>query len=156
MVRWNDSLAITIAVDLGGKASKQQKNKQRSSNALISKRVSSKFVNYTGSYMRIHVLLNLLNRKPLILSLFHNEFNKENVLLRREISIKVICETVKFSNCDFCYDFHDYEWIYIYIIQQHILCCSNRGQRGDKYGLITLKIAFWYFTYQLNGSKLFY
>ena len=113
--------------------------------------------------MRVYVLLNLLNGKPRILSLFHNEFNKGNVLLRSEISLKVICETAKLSNCYFCNDFRDYEWTYIYIIQKHILCCSNRGQRRDKYGLITLKIAFWYYTfnwmevsYFINSTIVFY
>ena len=35
------------------------------------------------------------------------------VLLRCEISLKVICENVKFSNCDFCNNWRDYEWTYI-------------------------------------------
>ena len=38
---------------------------------------------------------------------------KENVLLSREISLKVICEKVKFSNCDFCNNCRDLEWTYI-------------------------------------------
>ena len=32
---------------------------------------------------------------------------KGNVLLRREICLKVICEKVKFSNCEFCNNFRD-------------------------------------------------
>ena len=35
--------------------------------------------------------------------------NKEFVLLMRDISLKVKNENVKFSNCDFCYNFSDYE-----------------------------------------------
>ena len=31
------------------------------------------------------------------------------VLLRREIFLKVTCEKVRFSNCDFCNNFRDYE-----------------------------------------------
>ena len=34
------------------------------------------------------------------------------VLFRRVVSLKVICEQVKFSNCDFCKSFHDYKWTY--------------------------------------------
>ena len=30
-----------------------------------------------------------------------------DVLLRHEISLKVICEKVKFSNCEFCNNFRD-------------------------------------------------
>ena len=34
---------------------------------------------------------------------------KESLLLRRGISLKVICEKVKVSNCDFCNNVHDYK-----------------------------------------------
>ena len=37
----------------------------------------------------------------------------EGVKLMRKISLKVTCEKVKFSNCDFCNNFRDYEWSYI-------------------------------------------
>ena len=37
-----------------------------------------------------------------------------DILLRREISLKVICEKVKFSNCDFYNNFCDYEWTDIF------------------------------------------
>ena len=36
------------------------------------------------------------------------------VLLRCEISLKVICEKVKFSNCDFCNKFRDFECTYLF------------------------------------------
>ena len=36
--------------------------------------------------------------------------NKEDIIFSREISLKVICEKVKFTNCDFCNNFLDYEW----------------------------------------------
>ena len=39
------------------------------------------------------------------------------VLLWREISLKVICEKVKFLNCEFCNNLRLYEWTYILIIQ---------------------------------------
>ena len=48
-------------------------------------------------------------------------------MLKREISLKVICEKVKFSNCDFCKYFRDNEWTYIYIIN------DIRGQMGIRY-----------------------
>ena len=39
----------------------------------------------------------------------NNSLNaKEVVLLRREISLKVDCKKVIFSNCDFCNTFSDY------------------------------------------------
>ena len=34
-------------------------------------------------------------------------------MLRREISLKDICEKVIFSKCDFCNNLSDYEWTYI-------------------------------------------
>ena len=38
-----------------------------------------------------------------------NQNWKESLLLRRGISLKVIYEIVKISNCDFCNNFHDYK-----------------------------------------------
>ena len=34
---------------------------------------------------------------------------EESLLLRRGISLKIFFEKVKFSNCDFCNNFHDYK-----------------------------------------------
>ena len=53
--------------------------------------------------------------------------------MQREISLKVMCEKVKCSNCDFSDNFHDFEWKYIYIIQNQFkgdgniesMCISN-------------------------------
>ena len=45
---------------------------------------------------------------------------KGDVLLMPEISLKVICEKVKFSNCDYCNTFSYYEWTYKQIIQKVI------------------------------------
>ena len=39
------------------------------------------------------------------------------VLLMCEISLKVIFEKFKFAICGFCNNFSDYEWTYIYTIQ---------------------------------------
>ena len=39
---------------------------------------------------------------------FSKKILKESLLLRRGISLKVIYEKVKISNCDFCNNFHDY------------------------------------------------
>ena len=39
--------------------------------------------------------------------------SKGSVLVRREISLKVICEKVIFSKCDFCNSFRGYEWTYM-------------------------------------------
>ena len=39
--------------------------------------------------------------------------DKEFVLLRRAISLKVNYEKVKLSNCVFCDNFSDYEWTYM-------------------------------------------
>ena len=44
----------------------------------------------------------------------YQQTTKGYVLLRREISLKVICEKVKFSNCDFYNNFCDYEWTDIF------------------------------------------
>ena len=57
---------------------------------------------------------------------------KGGVLLRREISLKVICEKVKFSNCDFCNNFRDYKWTYIF---KNVFNDFLTDGRGDKYGL---------------------
>ena len=57
-----------------------------------------------------------------------NHTKEGGVLLRREISLEVICEKVKF-----CIN----KWPRIYIIQKY-LKSSNWGQRGDKYGLTKL------------------
>ena len=43
----------------------------------------------------------------------YSKFYKGAVLLRREISLKVICEKVKYSNYEFCNNFCDNEWAYI-------------------------------------------
>ena len=41
-------------------------------------------------------------------------------MLRREFSLKVICEKVKFSSCDICNNFHGYEWTNIYFFFKNI------------------------------------
>ena len=46
---------------------------------------------------------------------------ERDVLLRREISLKVICEKSHFSNCDFCNTFFDYDWTNNLIIQKYIV-----------------------------------
>ena len=39
---------------------------------------------------------------------------------RRELSLKAICEKVKFSNCECCNNLSVNEWEYILVIQKHI------------------------------------
>ena len=43
---------------------------------------------------------------------------KGDVLFSREISLKLICEKVRLSICDFCNSFRDYEYTYTYIISK--------------------------------------
>ena len=66
--------------------------------------------------MIAYVLLNIINAfrnkmRTFVehLIVLHIELSKESVLLRREISLKVFCEKVNFSNCDLCNAFRDYE-----------------------------------------------
>ena len=57
------------------------------------------------------------------------------VLLRREISLKVIWEKVKFSVGDFRNNFLDCEWSYIIYFSKTYLMITNQGEREDNYGL---------------------
>ena len=50
-----------------------------------------------------------------------------SVLIRREISLKFICEKVNFSKCDFSNSFHAYEWTYMQIIQKHDVQIKGNG-----------------------------
>ena len=47
--------------------------------------------------------------RPKVFCKGYQQITKGYVLLRREISLKVICEKVKFSNCDFYNNICDYE-----------------------------------------------
>ena len=42
-------------------------------------------------------------------NIFENKYDKGDVLLSREISLKVIYEKVKFSNCECFNNFHENE-----------------------------------------------
>ena len=48
-----------------------------------------------------------------IKSILDQSYDKEFVLLRRAISLKVNYEKVKFSNCVFCDNFSDYKLTYM-------------------------------------------
>ena len=41
---------------------------------------------------------------------------------------KVICEKVKFSNCNFCNKFRNNDWTYIYIIQKNNIFNDGKGE----------------------------
>ena len=54
-----------------------------------------------------------------------------DVLLRREISLKVICEKIKFSICVFFpNNFRDFQWTYIYTIQNILNDVQTKGKGG--------------------------
>ena len=57
----------------------------------------------------LHLRCNIIK----VLSIIFLNSLKAIYMLRRELSLKVICEKVKFSICEFCNNFRDYEWTYI-------------------------------------------
>ena len=62
---------------------------------------------------------------------------KGSLLLSGEISLKVVCEKIKFSNCVFCNNLHDYEETYMKIIQNILNDVETNGNGGGgNYGLI--------------------
>ena len=65
--------------------------------------------------IQLHSYFRVLNHQKLT-SLYNYE---GYVLLRLGISLKVIYEKVKFSNCDFCNNYCDYEQTFMYTIQKH-------------------------------------
>ena len=74
---------------------------------------------------------------------------KVDVLLRREIYQKVICEKVKFSNCDFCNNFYNYEYIENYL---YILIDFRSRAIGDKFYFKTTTSKSFY-TISVEGLK---
>ena len=75
------------------------------------------------------------------------------VLLKLEISLKVICEKVKFSIGDYFNNLHDYQG-HTYILFKKNLMMFKPRQVGDKYGLplvsllwcltVSLSLPYWY------------
>ena len=72
---------------------------------------------------------------------------KVDVLLRREIYQKVICEKVKFSNCVFCNNFYNYEYIENYLID------FRSRAMGDKFYFKTTTSKSVFYTISVEGLK---
>ena len=64
-------------------------------------------------------------------------------MLSREISPKVICEKVEFSNCDFWNTFHDNEYTYIKLFKNIFYGVQTEG-KGE--------INMAYYNYSKSGN----
>ena len=66
------------------------------------------------------------------------------VLLRWEISLKVIFEKFKFAICGFCNNFSDYEWTYIYILfKTYLMLCHRSGEGGSGGARVKPLVSVW-------------
>ena len=75
------------------------------------------------------------------------------VLLKHEISLKVICEKVKFLICDFSTNFHDYEWTYIYAIKNIVNDVQTKGKGEINTAKITTLKLVYFDTILVEGLK---